>query len=115
MKVLLINQCFYPDVVSTAQHLTDLAVGLAELGHEVTVVCSSRGYDTPESRFAKREVWKGISIIRIPCSGLGKKAKWRRAIDFGSFLISCALRMIFLPRFDLVVGMTSPPLISFLA
>ena len=29
MKILLLNQCFYPDVVSSAQHLTDLAVALA--------------------------------------------------------------------------------------
>ena len=115
MKVLLVNQCFHPDVVSTAQHLTDLAVRLAELGHDVTVICSSRGYDNPDARFAKREVWKRVTVIRVACSGLGKRAKWRRAVDFGSFLISCAFRMILLPRFDLVVGMTSPPLISFLA
>ena len=24
MKILLLNQCFYPDVVSTAQHAGDL-------------------------------------------------------------------------------------------
>ena len=28
MRVLLINQCFYPDHVSSSQHLTDLALGL---------------------------------------------------------------------------------------
>ena len=27
MRILLLNQCFYPDVVATAQHLTDLAIG----------------------------------------------------------------------------------------
>ena len=40
MKFLLLNQTFYPDVVSTAQHLADLAVGLVERGHEVTVVAT---------------------------------------------------------------------------
>jgi len=30
MKILLLNQVFYPDVVSTAQHLSNLAVALAE-------------------------------------------------------------------------------------
>lgn len=114
MKVLLLNQCFYPDVVSTAQHLTDLAVKLAERGHQVTVIASRRGYDNPDIRFPKREVWKNINIIRISAFGLGKKAKWRRAVDFASFLISCAFRLLLLPRFDVVVAMTSPPLISFL-
>lgn len=113
MKVLLLNQCFYPDVVSTAQHLTDLAVELSERGHEVTVVCGSRGYDDPEVRFPARERWKGIEIRRIPTLGLGKRAKWRRAADFASFLIFCACRLAVLPRQDAVVALTSPPLISF--
>jgi colanic acid biosynthesis glycosyl transferase WcaI len=115
MKVLLLNQCFYPDVVSTAQHLTDLAFELSSQGHEVTVVASSRGYDDPVKRFAKREVLNGVTIRRIRCTGFGKKSRWRRAVDFGSFIITCALRVIFLPKFDLVVAMTSPPLISVLA
>lgn len=114
MKVLLLNQCFFPDVVSTAQHLTDLAVGLAERGHDVTAMASRRGYDNPAVRFSKREVWQGINIIRIPSLGLGKQAKWRRAVDFGSYLISCVVRLAVLPKFDLVVALTSPPLISFL-
>jgi glycosyltransferase involved in cell wall biosynthesis len=111
---LLLNQCFYPDVASTGQHLTDLAVGLAAQGHEVTVVASSRGYDNPDLRFPRRERWRGIDIIRIPTLGLGKKAKWRRAADFASFLACCVLRLLFVPRQDAVLAMTSPPLISFI-
>lgn len=115
MRVLLLNQCFYPDVVSTAQHLTDLALELADKGHEVTVVASGRGYDNPEKRFARREVWKGVTVMRIPCTGFGKRSRWRRVADFGSFFASCVLRVALLPKFDLIVAMTSPPLISFLA
>jgi len=55
MRILLLNQVFYPDVVSTAQHLSELAEALAQAGHQVTVLCSSRGYDHPELRFARRE------------------------------------------------------------
>src|SRR6185312_12740329 len=114
MRVLLLNQCFYPDVVSTAQHLTELALGLVEQGHQVTVITSDRGYDNPENRFPRREVWRGISIIRIPSISIGKKSKWRRALNFGSFLVNCTLRLLLMSRFDVVVSLTSPPLISFL-
>jgi len=72
MKVLLLNQCFYPDVMATAQHLTDLAVGLVREGHQVTVVASDRGYDNPKRRFPRREVWNGVKIIRISSLALGK-------------------------------------------
>jgi colanic acid biosynthesis glycosyl transferase WcaI len=114
MKVLLLNQCFYPDVVSASQHLTDFAVGLAEQGHEVTVLASRRGYDDASVRFSKRERWKGIDIIRLPVIGLGKETKWRRALGFASFLIACVFRLLLLPKYDVVVGMTAPPLVSFI-
>src|SRR6476659_4315507 len=114
MKILLLNQCFYPDVVSSAQHLTDLAVELARTGHEVTVIAAGRGYDDGVARFPKQENWKGIRIIRLSTFTLGKRARWRRALNFASFLCACAVRLLILPRFDAVVALTSPPLISVL-
>jgi colanic acid biosynthesis glycosyl transferase WcaI len=114
MRFLLLNQTFYPDVASTAQHLSDLAIGLVERGHEVTVLTSRRAYDDPDKLFPKNETWRGIRIIRIGSTGFGKGAKWRRAADFASFLLLCALRLAFLPRHNAIVALTSPPLISFL-
>jgi len=114
MRILLLNQCFYPDVVSTAQHLTDLAVELSNRGHAVTVIAGDRGYDNPSKRFARREQWKGIGIIRIRSLALGKQSRWRRAVHFATFLVNCSWRLLMLPRFDVVVALTSPPLISLL-
>ena len=115
MKILLLNQCFYPDVVSTAQHLTDLATALAARGHEVTVVTGDRGYDDPATRFKRSERWQGIEIIRIPSLAFGKHSRWRRVLNFGSFALTCSFRLLTLRRFDLTIALTSPPLISFLA
>lgn len=114
MKFLLLNQCFYPDVVATAQHLTDLATELSARGHEVTVVASDRGYDDPSVRFPRHEIWNNIRIVRIRSLSLGKSSRLRRALNFGSFAVVCALRLLLLGRFDVVVALTSPPLISFL-
>lgn len=113
MKILLLNQCFYPDVVSTSQHLTDLAVGLVDRGYQVTVLTSRRGYDDPAQHYRSREKWRGIDIIRIPTLGLGKVSKWLRCLDFATYLMICFARLMFLPRQDLTVALTSPPLISF--
>lgn len=114
MKFLLLNQCFYPDVVATAQHLTDLATELSARGHDVTVIASDRGYDDPSVRFPRRETWRNIRIIRIPSLSLGKSSRRQRALNFASFMIVCALRLLVMRRFDVVVALTSPPLISFL-
>lgn len=115
MKVLLLNQCFWPDVVATAQQLTDVARGLAERGHQVTVITSRRGYDDPSMRFARRERWHDIEIIRVRSIAAGKTSRWRRALNFASFLGTCALRLVMIPRQDVVVALTSPPLVSWLA
>jgi glycosyltransferase involved in cell wall biosynthesis len=114
LKFLLLNQTFYPDVASSGQHLHEVALGLVERGHDVTVVTSRRAYDHPEQRFAKRETWRGIAIYRVASTGFGKTAKWRRAADFGTFMFCCATRLLFLPRPDAIVALTSPPLISYL-
>lgn len=112
MKILLLNQCFHPDHVATAQHLADLALELVKRGQQVTVVASSRGYDDPSIRYPVRESWRGIDIRRIWTPGLGKKAKWRRLVDFAIFWGNAARILLFLPRQDVTVCLTSPPLIS---
>ena len=71
MKILLLNQTFYPDVVATGQYLSELAVTLAERGHQVSVITGRRAYDNPEKIFAKTETWRGIQIIRVGSAGLG--------------------------------------------
>lgn len=114
MKVLLLNQCFWPDVVATSQQLTDLASGLVERGHDLTVVCGDRGYDDQNLRFARRECWNGVEIIRVSSIRAYKNSRFRRALNFASFSIACAFRLALMPRQDAVVALTSPPLISWL-
>lgn len=112
MRILFLNQAFYPDPAATSQYLGDLAVALAEQGHEVTVLCSRRGYVDPAQHYPAQETWRGVRIIRVQQTGLGKKAKWRRALDFFTFLLSATGRAFFSPRADVVVALTSPPIIS---
>jgi colanic acid biosynthesis glycosyl transferase WcaI len=114
LKILLLNQTFYPDVVSTAQHLSDLAVELVRRGHEVTVVAGRRAYDNPRIVFPGKETWRGVRIHRVFSTSFGKQARWRRAADFASFVALCSLRLALLPRHDVVVALTTPPLISYI-
>src|SRR5437879_4031075 len=114
MKFLLPNQTFYPDVMATGQYLSEVAQRLVERGHQVTIITSRRAYDNPAMQFPAREIRRGVRICRIASTGFGKGARWRRAVDFASFTILCALRLAFLPKPDVIVALTSPPLISFL-
>lgn len=114
MKILLLNQVFYPDAVATANFLSDLAVELAERGHKVTVVAARRAYNDPDKNFPGRENWRGVRVFRVYSTRFGKKAKWRRAADFASFIFFCCVRLLFMPRQDAVIALTTPPLISFI-
>ena len=114
MRALLINQFFYPSSQSTGQHLSGLAEALTKRGYEVTVLTSRRSDHDPNRLYPARETWRGIQIIRVWNSHLGRKTRWRRAVDFLSFLLFASWRGLVLPGFDLVVTLTSPPLISVL-
>jgi len=113
LKILLLNQTFHPDVMASAQYLTQLVCALAGRGHDVTVVTSRRAYDQPAMQFPARETWRGIIIHRVSSTAFGKSAKWRRAADSASFMLACCWRLVTLPRQDVVLALTSPPLISF--
>lgn len=115
MKVLLLSQVFYPDVVSSAQYLADLGADLAIAGHEVTVLCSSRGYDDPTRKFPRKETWNGVTIHRVPVWKLGKKSKLRRIVSAASFFVSSFAELFLMPRQDVVVVTPPPPLLSALA
>ena len=115
MKILILNQAFHPDIVATAQQATDLARELALRGHEVTVLAGRHAYGRGSASYPRSEKWEGIRILRVSALQLGKRSRLARAANFGSFLVTCTLRMMRLRRFDVVVAMTSPPLIGVLA
>jgi glycosyltransferase involved in cell wall biosynthesis len=115
LKILLLNGHYWPDLsAATAQMLTGLGEELARQGHEVRVICGQRKYDEPSVLFPKREVRNGVHITRIWNSSFGKGAKWKRAVDFATWLASAELALCREPKPDVVVTLTTPPLLSVL-
>ena len=115
MKILLLNAHYWPDLsAATAQMLTGLGEELARHGHEVRVICGRRKYDEPSILFPKSEEHNGVQITRIWNSALGKGAKWRRAVDFATWLAAAELALLREPKPDVVVTLTTPPLLSVL-
>ena len=113
MKILLLNGHYWPDLsAATAQMMTGLAEELARQGHEVRVICGRRKYEEPSVLFPRREVRNGVQIARIWNSSFGKGAKWKRAVDFATWLASAELALLREPRPDVVVTLTTPPLLS---
>jgi glycosyltransferase involved in cell wall biosynthesis len=106
MRVLLLNQFFWPDTAPTGQLLTDLARYLAEQGHEVTAICDASNYSeddtTPEPP---------VRIIAVRGLRFGR-GKLDRLLSYLIFYAKVAWKAGRLPGPDVVVTLTTPPLLS---
>jgi glycosyltransferase involved in cell wall biosynthesis len=111
-RVLFINQYYWPDHASTAQHLTDLAESLAARGFECHVLSSQSRYEPGEPRPPAYEVREGVRVHRVPATSHGRRSTWTRLVDYLSFYSLALVRALTLPRFDVVVTLTTPPLIG---
>ena len=115
MHILILNQTFYPDVAATAQHMWDLAQHLEAHGHKVSAVTSRMIYGTDRQLRNKFEKIGDIEIHRVPGTRFGKKTQLGRLLDFGSYYLSAAWRLQHLPEPDVILALTSPPMIATLA
>ena len=111
-RLLFINQYYWPDHASTAQHLTDLVESLAAEGHECHVVCAQGGYKPGALRPPSCETHHGVHIHRVPATSLGRRTTLTRMADYLSFYARALVTAITLPRFDAVVTLTTPPIIG---
>lgn len=111
-RLLFVNQYYWPDHASTAQHLTDLAESLAAEGHECHVLCGQGTYRADASRPPASEVHNGVHIHRVPTTSFGRRSTLTRMADYLSFYARAFWSAVCLPRFDAVITLTTPPIIG---
>jgi glycosyltransferase involved in cell wall biosynthesis len=93
MRVLIVTQYFWPENF----RINDVAIGLQERGHEVTVYTGKPNY--PGGAFfpgygvfaRARERYRGISIIRVPLVPRGDGGRIRLALNYLSFALLASL------------------------
>ena len=81
MKIVLLNQFFWPDSAATSQLLTDVARDLAEQGHDVHAVCAANSYAGADDEKAPP-----VTIHRVRSFGFGR-SKIGRILSYGSFYL----------------------------
>jgi len=113
MKILLVNQFFHPDLAATSQIMTDLAVDLAARGEVVHVVAGSGTY-LGGTQLPAFESYRGVEIHRARGTSLGKGSIPRRLADYLSFFAAAAARVVTVEKPDLVITLSTPPLVSLL-
>jgi glycosyltransferase involved in cell wall biosynthesis len=90
-KLVLLCEHFYPEMVSTGMHMTELATRLAELGWQITVYTAAPtwGTDDDAERPVPREmVHEGVRIIRVPTFGSQRGNLISKTVSAITFVLS---------------------------
>lgn len=107
MHVLFFNRSYAPDATATGQLLATLAESLVrDHGYRVTVVTG------PLAGVARRADQRGVQVIRTAGLRLGKARFAGRAANYVSYFLSACVAGLRVPRPDVVVAMTDPPIIG---
>ena len=112
MRVVILNHFFYPDEAATAQLNGDLAQSLSE-SDDITVIglCGVTRYALKEKQAPGSSRWEKVTIQRMACTDFGTKNIPGRLSDYATFFFQAIRYLLFGPKSDLVIAMTSPPLI----
>jgi colanic acid biosynthesis glycosyl transferase WcaI len=108
MKILLLNQFFWPDSSATSQMVTDLARGLADRGHAVYSISADGGYAPADRGEAPPVIMHHVRALPFVRGKLG------RVLSYASFYVGAMWRAFTMPKVDLVLTLTTPPLLSLL-
>jgi len=81
-------------------------------GHEVRVICSRGRYLEGKGTAPRREDRNGVVIERVGATSFGKRSHVGRLIDYLSFHALATARVLFSRQADVVVTLTTPPLIG---
>ena len=107
MRILVLNQFFWPDTAPTGALAADVVRALAARGHRVTVLCARNRY----AQISSAAQAPPAEIVRVACPRYSRRAGGR-LLSWTSFLLAAAWRSLRLPPPDVVLAMTTPPGLS---
>ena len=106
MRIVLLNQFFWPDAIATSQFLSDLARPLAH-EHEVTAICGGAGVKVADSGPNPGE---DVRIIRTQNLSFGHGSSARLA-SYVSYLAGTIWHGLRLREPNTFVTLTTPPIL----
>lgn len=120
MKICFFNRSYWPDFGATGQLLTELAEDLVSRhGCEVSVVAglplTAANGAIRGPALVSRETRNGVEIFRAPGTTFRPRRFAGRAANYLTYFLSAAVAGLRVPRPDVVVSLTDPPIIGLAA
>jgi colanic acid biosynthesis glycosyl transferase WcaI len=106
-RLLVFNQYYWPGVEATAYLLSQLCAELAG-EFDITVVTGKLRTGPNEARVTH----DGVAIVRVTSTTFRRANIWLRALNYATYLLSSALAGLRVPKPDIVLCMTDPPVIA---
>jgi colanic acid biosynthesis glycosyl transferase WcaI len=116
VNVCFLNRSYWPDTGATGQLLTELAEDLVAR-HEmnVTVVTGPPLAANGNGQLPRQETRNGVRIIRARGTALSPRRFTARATNYLTYFAAALVAARRLPRQDVVVALTDPPIIGLAA
>lgn len=117
-KIKLISEYFHPEPASTAQLMTQLAVGLDDRGYDVEAYTTQPTYQGQEKeKLPKKGEYQGVDINRVFSTKLDKEKFFLRAVNWLTFCLSLLFRFLFTREKSNVtlLAVSNPPIVHFFA
>jgi glycosyltransferase involved in cell wall biosynthesis len=110
-QVLLISQVFYPDEVAVANLFTKLCSALVSNNINIEVWCAQPSYTT-QKRQPKLRIYNGIKIRYLNTTNFQKNKVTGRLLNYLTFGIYAACKLLITRRNYLVISHTAPPFLA---
>ncbi len=114
-RVAILCQHFYPEMISTGMHMTELAVGLARTGWRVTAYCAqpSLSLEHKNEKAPPTGEYEGVSIRRVKTIGSYAGGIFRRLTFSVSYVLATMAVVVRERRqIDLLLITTNPPFLG---
>lgn len=106
--IRILTQYFYPDVASTGQLLSELALGLVEKKISVSVLTAFPSYSYKISA-QKRENFKKVNILRLWTTKFNKNTKLGQLFNSSTFFLNIFLHLLFSSSKAPLLIVSNPP------
>ena len=108
MRVLILSQYFYPELISTGQILTELAEDLAAEGCSISAIAGQPTYY--DRRCVEKEiVHRGIRILRVGNTQWDKNSVAGKIANSVTFFGGALRRALSFPKGTIILAVTNPP------
>lgn len=110
LRILILNQFYPPDSTATAHLLGELTEDLVP-HHEVWVIAGTPSY-SPEVGAPPPEK---VNLVRARTTTFNRASLVGRLVNYLSFFVSSAFQVFRVPKADVVLSLTNPPVIGLIA